>query len=139
MRFYISTAFDNKAQQREVAQALAALGPAWRQTFDWTLCDRTPTPEALTRVTGEEIAGVREADLVVLLLPGGRGTHVEMGVALGLVEADRAWRGSAPRVVVWSWDGSHFGTGSDETCAFYFAPGVERVTGPLSDLVAYLA
>lgn len=136
MKFYVATAFANKEQQREVARALQGLGPAWRQTYDWTVNERARAggAELMARVTAEEIDGIVAADLVVVLLPGGRGTHVELGVVAGL---NQQCLGPRRRIVVWSWDGSHFD--DPETCAFYFAPGVERVTGPLSELVAYLS
>lgn len=146
MKFYVSTAFDNQGQQQELARALQGLGSAWRQTYDWTQNARARDDEAaeekMAEVTREEIAGILDAELFVVLLPGGRGTHVELGVALGVNAGEDVWVYRAEpwpmkKIVLWSWDGSHFA--AEGRSAFYFAPGVERVTGPLSELITYLS
>lgn len=86
-RIYIATSKGNKAQQRDVATWLASMG--WEQTYDWTTHRNLgPTDgfDAVAReLIGEELRAVERADVVVVLLPGGPGTHVELGAAL-------AWR-----------------------------------------------
>ena len=41
-------------------------------------------PDGYADTALAEIAAVREADVLVVLLPGGYGTHVEIGAALAL-------------------------------------------------------
>jgi nucleoside 2-deoxyribosyltransferase len=49
----------------------------------WTDQDDA-TPDGYAKIALAELAGVREADVLIVLLPGGYGTHVEIGAALGL-------------------------------------------------------
>jgi hypothetical protein len=134
MRFYVATGLGNREQQREVVALLQGLGPRWRQTCDWTALD--PARDGRDVCAATELDGLRAANLLVVLLPGGRGTHAELGFALGINWGQHTY---PKRVVVWSWDGKAFEEGDAECCLIYHAPGVERVTGPLSDLVAYLS
>jgi len=148
VKFYICTALANADQHRELTRMLQAAGPHYL-TYDWTIHGSVlgQGEEKLTEVARDEVAGVLAADTVIVLLPpkemktSARGTHAELGIALGANAAldEQNGRGAADRkrVVVWDWDGSRVVDGP-ETCAFYFAPSVERVTGPLTDLVAYL-
>ena len=55
----------------------------WKQTFAWTDQD-AKNPAGYADIAEAELAGVREADVVIVLLPGGYGTHVEIGAALAL-------------------------------------------------------
>ncbi len=75
----------------------------------------------------QETAGVYMADVVIVLLPGGRGTHVELGVALGVADAVVIGPEDEPslRIVIYSpTPDKDFGDGGD-TCAFYHHPFVE--------------
>jgi nucleoside 2-deoxyribosyltransferase len=78
-RFYISTRKDRSAHATALLEALKAQG--WERTFDWAdYSDVGPEKYADTALA--ELAGVREADVLIVLLPGGYGTHVEIGAAL---------------------------------------------------------
>jgi nucleoside 2-deoxyribosyltransferase len=79
-RFYLATRIDRSAQAAPLLEALTAQG--WVRTFVWTGEEIDPDRHADTAL--KELAGVREADIVIALLPGGRGTHVEIGAALAL-------------------------------------------------------
>jgi hypothetical protein len=71
-------------------------------------------------VARREILGVVEADIVIVLLPGGRGTHAELGAALAL----------AKPVALHTNDSGIFV--GPETCAFYHHPCViSMCSGPL--------
>ena len=82
MKFYVATRFSNKAEVRRTAKLLK------RQfnhdiTYNWTEQPLLPVTEKLLRESAvEEIKGVNSADYVVAILPGGYGTHVEIGAAL---------------------------------------------------------
>lgn len=82
MKFYVATRFSNKAEVRRTAKLL-------KQQFDhditynWAEQPLMPITETLLRESAiEEINGVNSADYVVAILPGGYGTHVEIGAAL---------------------------------------------------------
>ena len=76
-----------------------------------------------------ELRAVRDAELVVALLPGGQGTHTELGVAL----ATR----SNKRIILWSETGDEFAF-DNRTCTFYFHPAAERVVCPFEELLEIL-
>jgi nucleoside 2-deoxyribosyltransferase len=129
-KIYIATRLENAAQHAELAKRLA--GEEIGVTYDWTVHGRVKdSAERMAEVSAAEIRGIRNADCVVALLPGGRGTHAEIGAALAL---------RVP-VVIYDPDGSLVDPG-EETCAFYHHPGVvEVVDGPwghytIGDLVA---
>ena len=80
-RFYLSTRRDRSAKVAPLLEALKAKG--WERTFDWA--DREASSESeYGDLAVAEITGIREADVVIVILPGGRGTHVEIGVALAM-------------------------------------------------------
>lgn len=41
-------------------------------------------PEHHAEIAESEIGGIKSADVVIVLMPGGYGTHVELGAALSL-------------------------------------------------------
>ena len=106
--FYIASRLENAAAVRALVAQLTSWG--WVQSYDWTAHGSVQAGgEARIReVALLETRGVLRADLVIVLLPGGRGTHTELGIALG----------SGKRVILVA----YFGEDLDEkgrTCAFY--------------------
>lgn len=78
---YIATTLDNWAAHNRVADRFRQRG--WEVTYDWTTHGSVAGDEVLARqVAINEIQGVLDADVVVVLLPGGKGTHTELGAAL---------------------------------------------------------
>lgn len=78
-RFYISTRKDRSAEGEALSHALIEHG--WVCTFNWgSLAE--PNPLDLERIALDEIEGVRQSDVLIVLLPGGFGTHVEIGAAI---------------------------------------------------------
>jgi hypothetical protein len=80
-RFYLATRKDRSDQAAVLLEALKARG--WERTFEWTPQDEAST-EGYGEIALKELAGVQEADVLIVLLPGGFGTHVEIGAALAL-------------------------------------------------------
>jgi nucleoside 2-deoxyribosyltransferase len=80
--FYIATRLENHAQHNRVRDELHARG--YKITYDWTTHGPAwPQGMAYVReVMRQERKGVLDADFVVVLLPGGKGTHVELGIAI---------------------------------------------------------
>jgi hypothetical protein len=125
MQFYIATRLENHETHNRLRDLLH--GGGHRISYDWTT-HGAAWPHGrnfVARVAMNECAGVMDADLVIVLLPGGRGTHVELGIALAL---------GLP-VLLWSEDPKVFDIGP-ATCAFYHADNVKRISGPLNNIVA---
>lgn len=86
--FYIASSLDNAAAVKRLNRALTLARHFC--TYDWTAhgavfkADASPekNAEALKTTASMEIMGVTSAQAVVVLLPGGLGTHVEIGAAL---------------------------------------------------------
>lgn len=89
-------------------------------------------PSRIAEVARHEIEGVYTADLVIVWLPGGRGTHAELGIALGL---NRLRRDADARNALGDRDttvpillvGPQEGADGRE-CAFYYGPDVHRMS-----------
>jgi hypothetical protein len=80
-RFYLSTRMDRLHEGKALSDALVEHG--WSCTFNWTALGRFASDQ-FPNVAQAEVEGIREADVLIALLPGGFGTHVEIGVALAL-------------------------------------------------------
>jgi nucleoside 2-deoxyribosyltransferase len=80
-RFYLSTRKDRSAQATALLAALNARG--WERTLDWTE-QNNGGPDGYADAALAEIAAIRQAHVLIALLPGGYGTHVEIGAALAL-------------------------------------------------------
>jgi nucleoside 2-deoxyribosyltransferase len=82
MRFYIASGFENKEKVRWVSRKLVEAGHT--HTYDWTKNNRASTEGELRAIGVDERNAVLESDVVLVLLPGGKGTHTELGMAIGL-------------------------------------------------------
>lgn len=51
-------------------------------TYDWTQNERADSVDKLKTIGEAERIGVVDADFLIVLLPGEKGTHVELGMAL---------------------------------------------------------
>jgi hypothetical protein len=82
-KVYIASRLENAAAVRELRDELAKHDVVL--TYDWTEHGSVQNEgaERMRDVAHAEASGVEEADLVIVLLPGGRGTHVEIGIAIG--------------------------------------------------------
>ena len=115
MKYYIATKLENAAAHRKLAEELKKM--RHDLTYNWTLHGAVWS-EGMRRirdVATAEAAGVCTADCVIMLWPGGRGTHVELGMALALNKC----------VVIISNEEEHHRPGPN-TCCFYLLPRVCR-------------
>lgn len=137
--YYIASALENHEQVRQVKAMLDAAG--WEHTYDWTVHGSVQKcgPERIAEVAKAETEGVSKAEVVIVLLRGGRGTHVELGIALAFAwayEHDQDDEG-APTICLYSPDPEKdFGDGGS-TCAFYHHPSVHKFTD-LDEMIGYL-
>lgn len=82
MKFYIATSLSRVAAHHTVRDAIKKWGH--EISYDWTLHGsvKSVSKERLREVALLELNGVSEADFVIVLLPGGNGTHLELGFAI---------------------------------------------------------
>ena len=111
LHIYVATGLEYAHRARLVGCALRAAGH--KITYDWTTHGSVQGEgfDRLAEVAQAERDGVAVADLVIAILPGGRGTHVEIGMALGY---------GIP-VALLIQDGCY-----DAECAFYSLPEIDR-------------
>lgn len=115
-KFYIATALERAADHKFIKEALIAAGH--EITYDWTTHGSVQDkPHTWCDVAQNEINGVIDADVVIVLLPGGRGTHTELGIALG---------NATPIIIV----GDQVDA-TGRTCIFYHDTTVRRVSDAL--------
>ncbi len=133
-KYYIASGLENAAAVKELKAVLDGAG--WQHTYDWTAHGAvwSEGAERLSGVAERELHGVMHASVLVVLLPGGRGTHTELGVSLGAwlfgLKMEEYYAGLlgkvvGKRVVIYSSNPKDFEIGP-EPCAFYHHPLVER-------------
>lgn len=125
MKYYIATSLSRTTAHHVVRDTLRTWG--YEISYDWTLHGsvKSVSKERLREVATLELNGVSEADFVVVLLPGGNGTHLELGFAIA--------RGK--KVFLHSEDPLVFELGP-QTNAFYHHPDVTRLHCHLADVGA---
>ncbi|MCB1119324.1 MAG: hypothetical protein KDK65_05130 [Chlamydiia bacterium] len=123
MKYYIATSLSRALSHNSVRDGLQTLGH--ELAYDWTSHGsvKEVSKERLSSVATAELNGVAAAEFVVVLLPGGFGTHIELGFALAL----------GKQVFLHSEDPAHFELGP-QTNAFYHHPEVNRLCCPLADV-----
>ncbi len=120
MKFYIASSFANQEMVKKLSRLLMQKGH--EQTYDWTMNSKADSAEALSTIGQLEKNAVSACDVFFILLPGGKGSHIELGLALA----------GEKKVFLFS-ETDVFSDISMST-TFYHLPEVERVIGTLEDL-----
>jgi len=120
-KFYIASSFSNIKKVREVSSFLKNKG--FIQTYDWTQNERAATLKDLKEIGEKELNAVLEADFLIVLLPAGKGSHIEFGIALG--------QGKKIYLFSENDDIDNFET----TSTFYHLNNVEKIMGTVEELV----
>lgn len=115
MRFYLASSIKNTHNACYFAKKLKEAG--FTQTYDWTQNIVTGSSDAdrredYKRAALKEHSGVDSCDVLIALMPGERGTHVEIGMALAM----------AKPVIIVSEEPV-----TENPCSFYHHPGVITV------------
>lgn len=121
MKFYVASSFTNIDSVRRVSEILKKRGLI--HSYDWTQNDRASTVQQLVQFGLYEKHAVIESDILIVLLPAGKGSHVELGIALG--HGKKVFLYSPTDEVI------QF----DKTSTFYHLPEVEIVIGTIDDLI----
>ena len=125
MKYYIATSLSRMVAHNLARDALKMFGH--EITYDWTSHGsvKSVSKERLQEVSIKELNAVSEADFVVVLLPGGSGTHLELGFAIA----------SGKRIFLHSEDPALFELGP-QTNAFYHHPDVIQLSCPIADVAS---
>lgn len=83
MKFYIGSGFQNCGLVDYYSKRLK--GNGWTHTYNWTKnVEDGLSVEDLIGIARQEQQAVADSDVVIILLPAGRGTHIELGMALAM-------------------------------------------------------
>ena len=120
MKFYIGSSLKNYELVQSYATALKEYG--WIQTYDWVKnLNNEVSKESLTAFAQLELQGIIDSDIVIILLPAGRGAHIELGAALALNK----------KIFLCSSSLEDFNI--ENTVAFYELLNIIKLTGTASD------
>ncbi|WP_430789673.1 nucleoside 2-deoxyribosyltransferase [Virgibacillus flavescens] len=120
MQFYIASSFQNKDMVRYVSQKLISKG--FTHTYDWTKNQQAVETESLKAIGEQEKSAVCSSDIFILLMPAGKSSHVELGMALG----------TGKPVYIYSQEKLDPATAS----TFYYVNGVNRITGNIDRFIS---
>ncbi len=121
MKFYIASSFKNIESVRYVSENLKNRG--YIHTYDWTVNENVTTLEELKIIGEKEKTAVIEADFVVVILPAGKGSHIELGIAIG----------NGKNIYLYSPNKEI--DNIETTSTFYHLPEIEKYFGTLDELV----
>lgn len=130
-RYYVASTLENAPQVTALNEELRKLG--WSCTYDWTKHGTKGVQGrgnlVLQSTAIEEAEAVAKAHVVVVVLPGGRGTHTELGIAIALGRP----------IIIYSPDPErdfNNESSSNACCAFYRHPAVQAHLDVFSRLPA---
>lgn len=114
-RYYLASGLENAPMVKRLHKSMQKAG--WTCSYDWTAHGSVQAQgdQVIAKVAADEAMGVVSCDVVIVLMPGGRGTHVELGMALAL---------GRPVVLVGS--KGVITRASKQVCAFYLHPSITR-------------
>ncbi|MCI8467481.1 MAG: group-specific protein [Bacilli bacterium] len=122
MKFYVGSGMKNCELVNYYAKLLKENG--WEQTHDWVknISDDISRDDMI-KYASLESKGVADADVVIMLLPGGRGAHIELGMAMALNK----------KIFLCSTTEEEFSI--ENTVAFYELPKITQLIGNVEDNV----
>jgi len=122
MKFYVGSGMKNCELVNYYARLLKENG--WEQTYDWVknISDDISRNDMI-KYASLESQGIVDADVVIMLLPGGRGAHIELGMAMALNK----------KIFLCSTTKEEFSI--ENTVAFYELPKIIQLVGNADDNV----
>lgn len=118
MKFYIGSGLKNAKVVNEFSKRLQNHG--WKHTYNWAENIKgNETIEDLIKYATLEQKAIEESDVVIIILPAGRGTHIELGMAIALNK----------KIYLYSNSKEEFD--AENTVAFYQLPSVQKVIGDI--------
>jgi hypothetical protein len=121
MNFYIASGFQNKSLVQGLTHQIQRdLG--WELTYDWTQNAHAQTIEELQFIGKKEYEAVMKSDVVIVVLPGGKGCHTELGIAIGA------------KKYILLYDPDRTLQNREEATTFYFLPQINHWNGDIIGL-----
>jgi hypothetical protein len=114
--FYLATRIDRADEANSISVALNSHG--WERTLNWSAQENAIHSELAVA----ELLAVAAADVLIVMLPGGFGTHVEIGAALALNKP----------VILHAPDQKTLQT--PYPCIFHFHPGIKLLVSETLDI-----
>ncbi|MBM7662083.1 nucleoside 2-deoxyribosyltransferase [Bacillus mesophilus] len=124
MKFYVASGLENFSNVREITKRLIEEG--FIHTYDWTLNGRANTLDQLCQIGQKEKEAVQNSDFLVVLLPGGKGTHIELGIAIGL----------SKRIYLYS--PTENINNPEDSSTFYHLPEVKKFVGNIEEFASFV-
>lgn len=116
MKFYIGSGLKNYKLVNYYAKILKENG--LQETYNWVKNIKNDiTKKDLEKYAKEETQAIVNSDIIIILLPAGRGTHVELGMALALNK----------KIFLCSETNEEFNI--KNTVAFYELPNIIKLVG----------
>lgn len=116
MKFYVGSGMKNCELVNYYAKILKENG--WSQTYNWVEnVNADVSIEDMTEYAKLESKGIVDSDVVVVLLPAGRGAYIELGMALALNK----------KIFLCSATKDEFSV--ENTVAFYGLPNIVQLVG----------
>ncbi|NGX35747.1 MAG: hypothetical protein K1000chlam1_00580, partial [Candidatus Anoxychlamydiales bacterium] len=127
MKYYIATSIKRAKELNLIRDALNEFGH--KITYDWTIHGsvKNTSLERLKEVGEDMIDAIKEADFIVVLLPGGKGTHTELGASIAYNK----------RIFLHTLDPELIQLG-EKTCAFYFHRLIKHVESPFEEAAKFI-
>lgn len=120
MNFYIGSGMKNCELVNYYAKILKEND--WKQTYNWVEnINEDVSIEDMTVYAKLESQGIIDSDVVIILLPAGRGAHIELGMALALNK----------KIFLCSATKEEFSI--ENTVAFYGLPNIIQLIGTADD------
>lgn len=120
MNFYIGSGMKNCELVNYYAKILKEND--WKQTYNWVEnINKDVSIEDMTVYAKLESQGIIDSDVVIILLPAGRGAHIELGMALALNK----------KIFLCSEAKEEFSI--ENTVAFYGLPNIIQLIGTADD------
>lgn len=125
LKYYIATSLTRAKHHNAIRDALNP--DKFQLTYDWTEHGniKSTSQDRLNTVAMNESQGISQADILIVLLPGGFGTHVEIGLGIAANKT----------VIIHSEDAQVF-LPCEKTCAFYHHDQVFQISCQLESLPA---
>ncbi len=122
MKFYVGSGMKNCELVNHYAKLLKENG--WKQTYDWVknISDDISRDDII-KYASLESQGIVDSDVVIILLPAGRGAHIELGMAMALNK----------KIFLCSITNEEFNI--ENTVAFYELPKITQLVGNADDNV----